>query len=125
MFRPEVVVTPAGPTVLHLDWSPVTSEEPARSGETLMVFAKGLGPTSPGVNPGDPFPGEPLAVVTSPVGVLVDGKASPVINQVGVPGTTDTYRVDFRVPDTTAAGMVPIQVSAAWVKGTVVRIPVR
>jgi len=99
MFRPEVVVTPAGPTVFHSDWSPVTSEKPARSGETLMVFAKGLGPTSPGVNPGDPFPGQPLAVVTSPVEVLVDGKASPAINQVGVSGTTDTYRVDFRVPD--------------------------
>jgi uncharacterized protein (TIGR03437 family) len=125
MFRPEIVVTPTGPMVFHLDGSPVTSDKPARPGETLIVFAKGLGPTSPGVNFGDPFPKEPLAVVTSPVEVLVDGKASPAINQVGFPGTTDTYRVDFRVPDTIAAGTVPIQVSAAWVKGTGVRIPVR
>jgi uncharacterized protein (TIGR03437 family) len=125
MFRPEVVVTPTGPAVFHLDGSLVTSDRPAQRGETLVVCAKGLGPTSPGVNPGDPFPSEPLAVVTSPVEVLVDGKASPAINQVGFPGTTDTYRVDFRVPNTIAAGMVPIQVSAAWVKGTAVRIPVR
>ena len=79
----------------------------------------------PSVNPGDPFPSDPLAVVTSPVEVLVDGKASPAFNQVGVPGTTDTYRVDFRVPDATSAGMTPIQLSAAWIKGTAVRIPVR
>jgi len=125
MFRPEILVTPAGPTVFHLDFSPVTSDRPAQRGEILIVYAKGLGPTSPGVNPGDLFPLEALAVATSPVEVLVDGKASPAINQVGVPGTTDTYRVDFRVPDTAAAGMVPIQVSAAWVKGTAVRIPVR
>ena len=118
-------MTPAGPTVFHLDWSPVTSEKPARSGETLMVFAKGVGPTSPGVNPGDPFLQEPLAVVTSPVEVLVSGKGSPAINQVGVPGTTDTYRVDFRVPDDLAAGMAPFQISAAWVKGAAVLIPVR
>jgi len=125
MFRPEIVVTPTGPAVFHLDFSPVTSGRHAQRGEILIVYAKGLGPTSPGVNPGDPFPLEPIAVATSPVEVLVDGKASPAINQVGFPGTTDTYRVDFRVPDTTAAGMVPIQVSAAWVKGTAVRIPVR
>jgi uncharacterized protein (TIGR03437 family) len=125
MFRPEVLVTPTGPVVFHSDFSPVTSDRPAQRGETLMVYAKGLGPTLPGVNPGDPFPVDPLAVVTSPVEILVDGKASPAINQVGLPGTVDTYRVDFQVPDTTAAGLVPIQLSAAWVKGTAVRIPVR
>jgi uncharacterized protein (TIGR03437 family) len=91
----------------------------------LIAIAKGLGPTRPGVNPGDPFPSDPFAVVTSPVQVLVDGRASPAINQVGYPGTTDTYHVGFRMPDTTGVGMVSIQVSAAWMKGTVVRIPVR
>ena len=125
MFWPEIVVTPTGPVVFHADFSPVTADRPARPGETLIVYAKGLGPTRPGVNPGDPFPKEPLAVVTSPVEVLVAGKAAPAINQIGAPGTTDTYRIGFRVPDGTAAGMVPIQISSAWVKGAAVQIPVR
>jgi len=125
MYRPEVVTTSIGPLILHSDWTQVTSSKPAERGEVLIAIAKGLGPTRPGVNPGDPFPSDPFAVVTSPVQVLVDGRASPAINQVGYPGTTDTYHVGFRMPDTTGVGMVSIQVSAAWMKGTVVRIPVR
>jgi uncharacterized protein (TIGR03437 family) len=91
----------------------------------LIVYAKGLGPTTPSFNPGDLFTREPLAVATSPVEVLVNGNPSPAINQVGVPGTTDTYRVDFRVPDDTAAGTANAQISSAWVRGAAVPIPVR
>lgn len=125
MLRPEIVVAPTGPAVFHADYSPVSNDSPAQKGETLIVYAKGLGPTSPVVNPGDPFPTAPFAVVTSPVEVLVAGNAVPAINQLGAPETTDTYWVDFRVPDTTAAGIVPIQLSAAWVTGPAVRIAVR
>jgi hypothetical protein len=127
MFRPEVLVGPSGPAVFHGDdWSLVTADRPARRGETLILYAKGLGPTSPNPNPGDPFPSEqPFALVTSPVEVLVKGRAAPAINQLGVPRTTDTYRVDFRVPDSTEAGQAAVQLSAAWVKGAVVCIPVR
>jgi uncharacterized protein (TIGR03437 family) len=125
MFRPEIVVTPDGPAVMHDDFSPVTAARPARRGETLMLYARNLGPTRPAVNYGDPFPVEPVAVITSPVTVLVDSKGSPAINQLGVPGTTDTYRIDFRVPDEVAAGTVALQVSAAWIRGAAVRIPVQ
>lgn len=55
----------------------------------------------------------------------MNGKSSPAINQVGVPETSDTYRVDFRVPDDTSAGMATLQLSAAWIRGAVVSIPVR
>jgi uncharacterized protein (TIGR03437 family) len=125
MFRPEVLIGPSGPVAFHSNFSPVTAANPARAGETLVVYAKGLGPTAPSVNPGDPFPNEPFAIATSPVEVWVNGKSSLAINQIGVPGSTDTYRVDFRVPDDTAAGTANVQISAAWVKGAAVSIPVR
>jgi uncharacterized protein (TIGR03437 family) len=73
MSRPEVVTTATGPLVLHADWTPVTADKPAQRGEVLIAIARGLGPTLPGVNPGDPFPRDPFAVVTSPVDVIVDG----------------------------------------------------
>jgi hypothetical protein len=82
MFRPEVVTTSAGPLILHSDWTLVSTAKPAERGEVLIAVAKGLGPTVPGVSPGDPFPSDPFAAVTSPVEVLVDGKSSPAINQV-------------------------------------------
>ena len=120
-----VIIAANGPVVFHNDYTPVTTSSPARAGETLIVYAKGLGPTSPDVTPGDKFPSEPLAIATSPVEVLVNGRSSPAINQIGLPGTTDTYRVDFRVPDDTVAGTANVQISAAWVKGAAVSIPVR
>jgi uncharacterized protein (TIGR03437 family) len=125
MFRPEVLIGPAGPAVFHSDYSPVTAGSPARAGEILIVHAKGLGRTTPSLNPGDVFPSNPLAVANSPVEVLVNGRSASAINQVGVPGATDTFRVDFRVPDDTAAGNASVQISAAWVKGSAVPIPVR
>src|SRR5262249_30244812 len=77
MFRPEFLMAPSGPVIFHSDYRPVTEASPARAGETLIVYAKGLGPTTPNANPGDPFPSEPLAIATSPVEVLVNTKSSP------------------------------------------------
>ena len=56
---------------------------------------------------------------------MVNGKPSPAINQIGLPGTSDIYHVAFRVPDDAAAGPANVQISAAWVKGAAVRIPIR
>jgi len=125
MFRPEVLIGPNGPVIIHSDYTAITSDKPARPGEVLILYAKGLGPTSPSVNPGDPFPREPFAVVTSPVEVSVNGKPSATINQVGLPGTRDVYHVAFRIPDDTIAGASSVQISAAWVKGAAVPIPIR
>jgi uncharacterized protein (TIGR03437 family) len=125
MFRPEILVGANGPAAFHSDYSLVTDANPVRAGEILILYAKGLGPTRPSVNPGDPFPSDPVAIVTSPVEVLVNGKSALAINQVGVPESTDTCRVDFQAPDDTEAGQATLQLSAAWVKGTVVSVPAR
>jgi len=125
MFRPEVLIGPNGPVIIHSDYSVITPDKPARPGEVLILYAKGLGPTTPSINPGDPFPGEPFALVTSPVEVLVNGKPSPAISQVGLPRTSDIYHVAFRVPDDTAAGTASVQIRSAWVPGSAVPIPVR
>jgi len=126
MFRPEVVITPNGPAVLHSDFSPVTAAKPARAGEVLITAATGLGPTRPGVNPGQPFPaGPPFQEVNSPIDLTVNGKLAEVINKIGWPGLVDTYRVDFRMPDGIAGGTAAIQLTAAWIAGSPVTIPIQ
>ena len=108
MTWPEVMAIPTGPAIFHGDdFSPVTAEKPARAGELLMMSVSGLGPVKPNLDPGKPFP--PLAegkvyAVNSPVEVTVNGKAAQVINALGWPGMNNVYRVDFRVPEGTAAG---------------------
>jgi uncharacterized protein (TIGR03437 family) len=125
MSVPQIVTTAGGPAVFHSDFSLVTAAKPAKAGEVLIVEATGLGPTVPGVDPGQPFPPRPLLPVNSPVAVTVNGSPAEVINAIGWPGLVDTYRIDFRVPDRTTAGMASIQLTAAWVAGPDVRIAIQ
>jgi uncharacterized protein (TIGR03437 family) len=129
MTRPEVLTGATGPAIFHAsDFSPVTSENPARAGEVLVTSAANLGPVRPNLDPGKPFP--PLVeakvhAVNSPVEVTVNGKAAQVINALGWPGMNNVYRVDFRVPEGTAAGTATLGLSVAWINGPEVKIPVR
>ena len=122
---PEIVTTASGPAVFHADFSPVTAATPARAGEVLIVTATGLGPTRPGITPGTPFPDNPVQEVNSPLEVTVNGKPADVVNKFGWAGTSDTYRLDIRVPDGTAPGMAALQVTAAFIQGREVRVPVQ
>jgi uncharacterized protein (TIGR03437 family) len=125
MTRPEVAITPTGPAIFHADLSPVTAARPAKAGEVLIVRATGLGPTRATLDPGQPFPMDAAQEVNSPVEVSVNGQSADVINKIGWPGLIDTYRVDFRVPDTTAPGTAGIQLTAAWIAGSTVNIPIQ
>jgi hypothetical protein len=111
--------------IFHGDFTPVTASSPARVGETLIAQATGLGPTLPGVDPGQPFPTTGLQEVNSPVDVMINGKASTVLNKVGWPGRIGAYRLDFQVPDGTSSGTATIQLSAAWIEGPSAFLPVR
>jgi hypothetical protein len=126
MSRPEIVLTPNGPAVVHAhDFSPVTAARPARPGETVSLIATGLGPTNPGVDPGKLFPASPLALVNSPVEVLVNGQPAEVLYAGGYPGTTETYQVNLRLPSGLAPGLASLQISSAWIAGAAVQIPVQ
>jgi uncharacterized protein (TIGR03437 family) len=107
------------------DFTRVTAAKPARLGETLTLLASGLGPTRPGVDPGQPFTADPLPVVNSPVELSVNGKPTEVLHAVGYPGAVDQYQVNFRVPDGTAVGLASVQLSSAWIAGSDVIIPIQ
>jgi len=126
MSRPEIQATPTGPAVVHSsDFSLVTAAKPAKAGEILSLFATGLGPVRANVDPGRPFPTSPLAGVNSPVEVTVNGKSAEVLAAVGYPGSADAYQVNFRVPSGLPPGKATVQLTAAWIPGTPVEIPVQ
>ena len=126
MSVPQIVSIFGEPAVLHsTDSALVTASTPAAAGEILSLSATGLGPTRPGVDPGQPFPAAPPAVVNSPVEVTVNGKPAEVLAAVGFPGTVDGYKVNFRVPPDTAKGVATVQVTAAWIAGPSVTIAIQ
>src|SRR5262249_44848753 len=126
MLRPEILMTSSGPAVVHSgDFSLVTEAKPAKSGELLTLFASGLGPTRPGVDPGQPFTTDPLQIVNSPVDLTVNGKPSELLYAGGYPGAVDRYQVNFRVPDETKTGLASVQLTSAWITGASVKIPIQ
>jgi uncharacterized protein (TIGR03437 family) len=126
MSTPEIATSGAGPAIVHSsDNSLVTDAKPALAGEDLTLYASGLGPTRPGVDPGKPFPATGLQVVNSPVQVTVNGTAVPARYAGGYPGAVNAYQVNFRLPDDTASGVASLSLSAAWINGSEVKIPVK
>jgi hypothetical protein len=106
------------PAIFHSsDQTLVTSANPATAGEVVSIMAKGLGPTKPGVNPGEPFPRSPLSVCNSPIEVLVNGSPATVIFAGGEPGRVDVYEVEFRLPGNVKSGRNTVQVRAGYVLG--------
>jgi uncharacterized protein (TIGR03437 family) len=124
--RPEIISTASGPAVVHgSDFTPISPTSPAVSGEILTLYATGLGPTTPPVDLGQPFPRNSLSIVNAPVEVLMNGQASAVLYAGGYPGATDAYQVNFRVPSGLSPGTATLQLTAAWIPGSEVKIPIR
>jgi len=124
---PDIEVTTQGPSIFHRDFSLVTNSNPAHAGEVLIVRAKGLGPTLPNLTPVgfQPFGSDPFEVVNSPVTVTVGGIDVPAVSQIGWPGTMDSYRVDFTIPPGLTQGPTSVQLTAAWIPGLPVTIPIK
>ena len=114
--------SPTVVAVFHRDFIPVSDAQPATTGEVLSLVVTGLGPTRPGVDPGQPFPVSPLQPVNSPVAVIVNGQRLQAINANGYPETVNQYRVYFQMPLGTPKGPASVQVSAAWITGPAVTI---
>jgi hypothetical protein len=126
LSTPEVAVTPDGPAVVHSsDNTLVTAAKPVRAGETLTLYATGLGPTRPGVDPGTAFPADTAHIVNAPVKVIVNGTPTPALYAGGYANSVNGYQVNFQLPDNIAAGSVTLALNVAWITGPEVKVPVQ
>jgi uncharacterized protein (TIGR03437 family) len=124
--RPEIVSTANGLAIVHAsDGRLVTTSNPASRGEALVMYARFLGPTLPAIDPGQPFPATPAALVASPVEITVDATRAPVLYAGGYSGSNDLYQVNFIVPEGVAAGTATLQLSSAWISGSPAQIAVK
>lgn len=77
----------------------VTPETPAAPGDSIVLFATGLGPTRP--NPIGFAILKQLAPLTTPIRVLLDGVETPadLVDYAGLqPGLAGTYQIRMRLP---------------------------
>jgi uncharacterized protein (TIGR03437 family) len=89
----------------------VTSSKPSQSGDVLVVYCAGLGPTTPAASDGLPAPGGPTRdAVTATIG----GVDAPVAYSGLVAGFVGLYQVNLTVPAGVSAGAaVPLTLSVS------------
>lgn len=91
--------------ILHADYSLVDQSKPARPNEIVQVFLSGLGAVQPGVADGAAAPSaEPLARVTSPIAVTIDGQVCEISYNGLAPGLASLYQLNIRVPASIGPG---------------------
>jgi hypothetical protein len=123
LASPSVLTDATGPLVFHSDFYQVTKTNPALPGEVLVVAATGLGPTNPGIDPGQPFPAGPSALVNSPVTATLNGASAEVLYAGGIP-TGTAYQVNLRLPANAQLGMASLQIISAWQPSVPIQISI-
>ncbi|HSW50446.1 MAG TPA: hypothetical protein VLH09_09740 [Bryobacteraceae bacterium] len=90
----------------------VTLANPIHPGDHIVIYATGLGRTSPPVDTGAAAPLEPLAEAIVLPGVKLGGVALPVLYAGLVPGQVGVYQINVYVPAEVPRGMqVPLVIS--------------
>lgn len=95
--------------VAHADGSLVSSESPAQPGESLVVYAAGLGPVHPGLEAGtEPAAGADhsteLPVMVEYAGRRIEPMFARLV--AGMPGV---YQVGFRLPEEVTTGPLALR----------------
>ena len=122
---PAIFFGPSGGIVLkNSDFSLVGSGNPGRAGDVLVVYATGLGPTTPAIEGASLAPASP-AVVIAPVAVTIGGRDAEVISSVASPGFAGLYQVAVRVPAGVAAGNAPLVLRSGQAVSNTVNIAVQ
>jgi len=102
----------------------ITSANPAKAGDTVVIYCNGLGAVSPAVPSGTPAPSqEPLARTASPLTATVGG-VTATVNYAGLaPGFPDLYQVNLVVPSGVTPGNAPVVLSIAGQSSPPVTLP--
>ena len=91
----------ASPAIQHLDYSPVSPSNPAKAGETLVVYLTGLGPVDAS---GD---------VSNPVSALIGGESATVLFAGSPSALGGEYQVNLTVPSGVIPGNAFLNVSGS------------
>lgn len=101
---------------------------PAKPGEVIILWATGLGPTSPAAPAGVAVPGDQTYATAVPT-VAINNTPATVFGAALAPGAVGLYQIAIQVPNTLADGDWPIQAGIGSVQSptgtvlTVQRIP--
>jgi len=105
----------SGPgAITHADGSLITRDNPVQSGETIIIYATGLGPVNPAVKSGAAAPGPPnFAQLSTTPRVLIDGQDASIAFAGLAPGQVALYQINAQVPRNLKSPYPPITIQAS------------
>ncbi len=95
---------------LDANYNVIGASNPIARGQTVSLFANGLGPVNNTPPSGDPASGA-LSTTTSTPTVTIGGVAAPVVFSGLAPGFAAIYQINVTVPASIGAGLQPVIVS--------------
>jgi uncharacterized protein (TIGR03437 family) len=90
--------------VLHQNGSLVTTANPAQIGETVSVFATGLGAVNPTITAGTAGPSNPFSYTANTITADIGGVTATVLFAGLAPGLAALYQVNVTIPSGLTAG---------------------
>jgi uncharacterized protein (TIGR03437 family) len=106
------------------DFSLVSSSNPAKPGEYLVMYLVGMGPTNPSVPSGAATPSSPFSPVVNQPTVTVASQPSTVAFAGLTPGFVGLYQINFQVPPSANAGELEVDVTQNGVAANPTLLPV-
>jgi uncharacterized protein (TIGR03437 family) len=95
---PAIFFAPVAAVLKNADFSLVSSSNPAKAGDVILVYATGLGQTSPAISTGTLVPATGTAATSAGVTATIGGKDATVVYAIASPGFVGLYQVAVTVP---------------------------
>ena len=116
--------------IVNPDTSVPSTARPAKVGDTLVIYAIGLGPTNPAAVTGAPAPVTPLAKLVTTPGVVFGSGIFGTVTVVPVfaglsPNSVGLYQVNAVVPRGLSSGLVSVALNFPDGISNTVQIPVQ
>ena len=113
----------SGPgSITDVNFALVSSSNPVRAGDAILIFCTGLGATSPPFSSGERAPLSPLFTVVTPVTATVDGLSAPVLFNGLAPNLVGVYQVNVQIPVGVSSGEVDLVLTQGGVNSNTVTI---
>ncbi len=109
----------------HADGTVITSENPARPGETIVVYGSGWGGVDQPQRSGEPAEASPLARTISTPTVRVGGRAASVTFAGLAPGFVGLYQANVTLAGDTPAGSQTFEFTVNGIAAQASRLRVR
>jgi len=106
------------------DFSLVSSSNPAKPGEYLVMYLVGMGATNPSVRSGAATPSSPLSPVVNQPTVTVGSQPANVAFAGLTPGFVGLYQINFQVPTSVSSGELEVDVTQNGVAADPTLLPV-